>query len=380
MNARADAHEPVASRAYRWVLIAGFLLALAANLPGHMSPESVLAYEQAHEKLRATWEPGAYSAVLHVFDRLLKGTSLYVAASSALLFGAWLALPGVAGRRGWLAVAVALPLVLTPQVLIYQGVVWRDVLFANLAVAAFVLIARAERDWTTRRDWLSLAAAVLMLALAAAVRENGVVIGLAGALTLAWAARRSGWRALLAWGAGAMVAIALLGAGLDFASRPKQVDPDWQAHTAGAAVDLMGRGSQTLADLVLTPDPRCKVVPTGVTGPVDLMDPLELAPGKRINDRALAAYARAFYATPVYSHLAWALLALAIAVLLVLRRRAADRAIAGLQLGSLAFGASLALTAASCQYRNLYVVDLAAMTGLIYLALTPGWPKRVRRT
>jgi hypothetical protein len=358
------------------VLIAGFLLALAANLPGHMSPESVLAYEQGHERLRATWEPGAYSAVLHVFSRILKGTSLYVAASSALLFGAWLALPGVAGRRGWLAALVAALLVVTPQVLIYQGVVWRDVLFANLAVAAFVLIARAERDWAARRDWLSLGAAVLMLGLAAAVRENGLVMGLAGALTLGWAARRSGWRALLAWGAGAMVAIALLGAGFDFASRQKHVDPDWQAHTAAAAVDAMGRGSQTLADLILTPDPRCKVVATGVQGPADLMDPLELAPGKRINDQALSAYARAFYPTPIYSHLTWAILALAIAVLLLLRRRAADRAMAGLQLGSLAFGASLALTAASCHYRNLYVVDLAGMTGLIYLALTPGWPKR----
>jgi hypothetical protein len=376
MNARPETGEAWASRAYRWVLIAGYLTALAANLPGHMSPEAVLAYEQAREKLHATWEPAAYSAVLQVFDRMLRGTSLYVAAASVLLFGSWLALPGVAGRRSWLAVAVAALALLTPQVLIYQGEVWRDVLFADLAVAAFVLIARAERDWPARRDWLSLAAAVAMLALAAAVRENGLVIGLAGALTIAWAARRGGWRALLAWGAGAMVVIALLSAGLDLASRRKDVDPDWQAHTAAAALDLQGRGTQTLADLVLTPDPSCKIAPTGVHGPADLLDSLELAPGKTMKDRALSAYARAFYATPVYSHLTWAIVALAIAVLLLFRRRAADGAMAGLQLGALAFGASLALTAASCHYRNLYVVDLAGMTGLIYLALTPGWPKR----
>lgn len=378
MNARAETREAWASRAYRWVLIAGYLTALAANLPGHMSPEAVLAYEQAREKLHATWEPAAYSAVLHVFDRLLRGTSLYVAAASALLFGSWLALPGVAGRRGWLAVVVAALLLFTPQVLIYQGEVWRDVLFADLTVGAFVLIARAERDWTARRDWLSLAAAILMLALGAAVRENGLVIGLAGALTIGWAARRGGWRTLIAWGAGAMVAITLLAAGLDLASRHKAVDPDWQAHTAAAALDLQGRGTQTLADLVLTPDPRCRIAPTGVHGPADLLDDLELAPGKTMKDRALSAYARGFYATPVYSHLTWGLVGLAIAVLLLFRRRAADTAMAALQLGSLAFAASLALTATGCHYRNLYVVDLAGMTGLIYLALTPGWPKRAR--
>jgi hypothetical protein len=215
-----------------------------------------------------------------------------------------------------------------------------------------------------------------MLALAAAVRENGLVVGLAGALAIAWAARRGGWRSLLAWGAGAMVVITLLATGFDAVSRPKEIDPDWQAHTAAAAVDAMGRGSQTLADLVLTPVPACKVVATGVSGPADLVDALELAPGKRVNDRALSAYARGFYATPIYSHLTWAIVALILGVLFLLRRRPGDGALAGLQLGSLAFGASLALTAASCHYRNLYVVDLAGMTGLIYLALTPGWPKR----
>jgi hypothetical protein len=378
MNARAETPEDLKARLYRWVLIAGALVCLAANLPGHMSPDSVLAYEQAREKLHATWEPAAWPAVLHLFDRLLRGPSLYVTASVALLFGAWLALPSLTGRRSWPAVVLAALLVLTPQMLIYPGVVWADVALAELSVMGFILLARAARDWPARRDWLSLAAAAACLALASAVRENGLVIGLAGGLVLAATARRGGWRPMLIWGAAGMAVIALLATGFTAAGHryAKTLDPDWQAHALAAAPDQMGRGTQTLASLLLTPDLACQTVATGISGPADLMDALELAPGKTTKDRALSAYARHFYGTPAYSHLAWALVGLALAVLLLLRRRPGDGAMAGLQLASLAFAASLSLTAASCHYRNLYVVDLSAMTGLIYLALDLRWPKR----
>jgi hypothetical protein len=196
---------------------------------------------------------------------------------------------------------------------------------------------------------------------------------------LAWTARRGGWRAVLAWGAGAMVVVALLAAGLAFATQPKQVDPDWRSHVQASAVDTAGLGNQTLASIFAPSDPACLKIATGVSGPADLLDTLELAPGKTPKDRALSAYARQFYATPVYSHLTWAVAALAIAVLLLLRRRPGDGAMAGLQLGALAFAASLPLTAVGCHYRNLYLVDLAAFTGLIWLALDPPFLGRRRQ-
>src|SRR4051812_41134711 len=170
-----------------------------------MSVDSVIALEEARSGVRQTWAPAAFSAVLHAFDVIVAGTGLYVAATSALLFASLMALPALRGRTNWLAVILAGLAILTPQLLIYQGIVWRDVLFANLTIAGFVLLARADQLWAERPPWFSLAGAALCLALAAAVRQNGLVLVVFAALALGWTARAGGWRARLAWGLGGLV-------------------------------------------------------------------------------------------------------------------------------------------------------------------------------
>ncbi|MDB5442182.1 MAG: hypothetical protein JWP73_558, partial [Phenylobacterium sp.] len=151
--------EALKARVFRWVLILGLLASLAANLPGHMSVDSVIALDEARTGVRQTWAPAAFSWVLRRFDHLLSGTGLYVAASSGLLFAALMSLPSLRRRASWAAAGLAVLVVLTPQLLIYQGIVWRDVLFANLTIAGFVLLARAELQRATRRDWPALAGA-----------------------------------------------------------------------------------------------------------------------------------------------------------------------------------------------------------------------------
>ena len=59
----------------------------------------------------------------------------------------------------------------------------------------------------------------------------------------------------------------------------------------------------------------------------------------------------------------YALLALAGLVVLVSRRRPADLAMAGLLAGALAFAASFFVISISCDYRYLYLLDLAALAG-----------------
>ena len=58
-------------------------------------------------------------------------------------------------------------------------------------------------------------------------------------------------------------------------------------------------------------------------------------------------------------------------VLLVLRGRPSDFVMAGLQAGALAFAGSFLVIALACAYRYLYFLDLAAITGVIHLALDP---------
>lgn len=447
--------ETLARTAYRWVLIAGLLLSLAANLPGQMSVDSVIALEEARSRIRQTWAPAAFSGVLHAFDMLLQGTGLYVVASSALLFGAWMSLPNLRPRTGWAAAVVAAIAVLTPQVLIYQGVVWRDVLFANLTVAGFILLARAASHWGLRRDWLSLVAAAACLGLGAAVRQNGIILALAAAVALAWTSRAGGWRAALGWGGGGFLATIAFALAFNFAAQPHEVadhlrpgaetlilehydvvgalahDPALPLNDIAAAnpaaaarikaeapkiysparVDTLDQDAafrqalwhlpdaamnaqwrdvilhdtgaylahrfDVFDQLFLTPDLQaCLPVQVGVAGPPDMIDDLGLAPGVRPQDRALQHYAQDFFGTPVYSHLTFALIALACAGLLLWRRAGPDVSMAALLLGALAFTASFFVISVACDYRYLYLLDLAAMTGLIYVALDPPWRRR----
>ena len=50
---------------------------------------------------------------------------------------------------------------------------------------------------------------------------------------------------------------------------------------------------------------------------------------------------------------------------------AADLAVIGLMLAALSFAASFFVISLACDYRYLYLLDLAALVGLVYWALDP---------
>jgi hypothetical protein len=426
------------------------LLTLAANVPGQMSLDSVVALTEARTGVRQTWAPAVSSWVLKPFDGLVAGTGLYVTASAALLFLSLMSLTRLRPRSSWLAVALGVAAILTPQVLIYQGIVWRDVLFANLTIAGFILLAHAARRWAARPPILSLAGALACLALAALVRQNGLILVVAAAGALGWTARAGGWRRGLAWGLGALVAAGLLALGLNHLATPGQtvaklrpnaaalilehydvvgakahhprlklkeigkVDPAAQARIEGEAAKIYSPSRVDTLDLddsfrktlwhvpdaamdaqwrrivihypaayllqradvfrwvFLTPKLElCLPVQVGVVGPAAMLKTLDMQTGVDIQDQGLASYARHFYGTPVFSHLTWALVAVGVIVLLLRRRDPADWVFVALLGGTLAFVASFAAISVACDYRYLYLLDLAAMVGVLYTALDP---------
>jgi hypothetical protein len=109
----------------------------------------------------------------------------------------------------------------------------------------------------------------------------------------------------------------------------------------------------------------------GVDGPPDEMKVLGLKPHIRTQDRFLHSYVARFFHTPILSHLLFGALALVFLVLLVWRRMPADLAIAGLQAAALLFALSFFVISIACDYRYLYFLDLAAMTGALQLACGP---------
>jgi hypothetical protein len=447
--------------AYRLVVWAGFLLVLAANAPGHLSYDSVAQLHEGHFGRRETWGPAFYAWILGLFDRFIPGTALYVAASALLLFASFASLAWLRPRTSWLAVPVMALAALAPQVLIYQGIVWKDVLFANLAVCGLIALAHAARSWEQpRHRWLWLAAALLLEGAAAQTRQNGLVAGVVAALALGWIASRGRlWRGAR-WVAGGLVAFALAsqligmaslatlvrvggdaGAGVGVGLRLVQsydlvgaaaLDPTYRfnviaAHDPAAArvlqararldytgerIDVIDRDQTTTAAFDTVPSPvirdqwldlverrpglylrvraedfrwvlttpvidRCLAVNLGADAPPRLMGDLHITRRWTGTDQQLANYVSWLVDTPLYRHFTYLALSLALSGFFLWRREPQDIAMLGLQVGSLGFAASFFLISIACDYRYLYFCDLAAIVGLVYLALDPA--RRPRR-
>jgi hypothetical protein len=433
-----------ARRATATLLIAGWALMLAMNAPGQLSYDSVTQLADGRAGLYNSWHPPVMAWLLGLFDSLVPGTFLFLLFQSLLVLGAFLALLWLS-PRGWMSVLVAAAIVLTPQWLLYQGEIWKDILFTGAALAGFAGLA-----WYARtRHPAALIASGVLLTLAACARQNGLVLLPVAAVTLWLIARRqgrtgwtsgwiSGWRYALAFLLATLALTAMVGFALSFrgdggegagaelrlgqsydlagalARRPGLSLP--LADDPGLESALRGRGRTlysplgndpfaadpainhalantpdgavahawralvlehpllylrvrwaAFAAVLLTPDPLiCHFAVAGVTGPTALDSRLGLKPGLRPQDRALAAYARPFFATPVFSHLAWGALAIGLFVVLLKRGSPPDLAVAGLLAGALLFVLSFAVISIACDYRYLVFLDFAAMAASVY--------------
>ena len=197
-----------ARQALRIVLAAGLLLVLAADLPGHMSYDTIAQLYEGHFHIRETWGPPIYAWLLGLSDAVIPGVSVMVAASSLLFFATLMGLAGLRGRISWLAVVFAALMVLTPQVLIYQGIVWKDIAFADSAIGATGCLAQAFAHWDRPRvRWPWLVAALLLFAVASMVRQNGVLVPLVASLALGLMGSRGQWRRFAAWTGGGLLAL-----------------------------------------------------------------------------------------------------------------------------------------------------------------------------
>lgn len=403
---------------------------LALNAPGQLSYDSVTQLADGRTGHYNTWHPPLMAWLLGVFDSLVPGTFLFLLFQSLLLLGGLLALLALK-PRGWLSAGLALLIVLTPQWLLYQGDIWKDMLFADAAIAGFAALA-----WHARRPHPARAiAGLLLLVLAAAVRQNGVVLLPVAAVTLALI-MPGRWR----WGLGFLAAglVLLLGLNLVLAARsdggdgaaaeirlaqsydlagaftrepdlsvPLPPDLDRLLRGPGARLYTPLRNDPFAADpalskarsdapdgvistawkalvlnhpwlylevrwadfaaVVTTPDSDvCHFATSGVTGPPQLLRQLGLSLRNRTQDRALKSYAGLFYGTPLFSHVAWGLLAILLLMVLLRRPSPADKAVAGLLAGALLFSLTFFFISIACDYRYLIFLDLAVMAASLY--------------
>jgi hypothetical protein len=199
------------------VAVAGFAAAVVANWPGHFPPDAIFQLAQGRSGVFSFAHPPVMAWLLGLADRLTPDAGAFMVMDAALFFTGIAALALAVGAR-WFAVLALAFLCASPLVLIYQGLVVKDVFFADTMLAAFAAIAWAGRLWPKggARRVLCLLAIILMLA-AALTRQNGAVAAGVGVLTLAWTAwaraeRGGKTRAFMGVAAGA--AVLLAGAGV----------------------------------------------------------------------------------------------------------------------------------------------------------------------
>lgn len=450
------------SRVTSGVIFAGFVFCLAANLPGHMSFDSIIQLLEGRKEAYAGWHPPVTSWLLGLTDAILPGTALFVVLDALLIYGALWLLARWAPRPSWTAAVLALAAVVTPQYLIYPGIVWKDVLFSATSVAGFVALAGAARDWATpRRRTAWVGAALVLLVLASLARQNGILLLLGGVVAFGWiamrqedldwcgAAKRTGialLAALLLFGAANVLLgmrltkefggarqfrllqaydiIAVLAAkpGLPLDELDKS-DPALSAAMRADGVPLYTpqrndplAGSKPLQDALTAVSPgllraqwfgiifhhpllylearadifgwvlftpridKCLPFTVGVQGPQDELDALNMDPRWDDRDVWLQNYGDAFEGTPIFQHGIFALLSVIAAWILLKRRRPADIAIGVMQVAALIYTASFFAISLACDYRYLYVLDLAAVAGWFSLAPDWDWPEtRLRR-
>jgi hypothetical protein len=442
--ARSQGSGSLARPAALAVLAAGYLGVLAADWPGHLTYDSVIQLLDGRTGRYHLWHPPVMAWLMGLADAVARGAGLFMALNALLAFGSFAGLLFLRRRISWAAVAAAALIAASPLVLIYQGFVWKDVLFANATLAGFTALAfsvRLPRGLAA----LAIVKGFLLLTLAALVRQNGALVLPAGALAVYLAqVRAKGPRVrgralavavtglvaaggLAVWATGALYARRVddVGAGVQaryvqvydvigaatrdpFVSfapfgpegaaalrratplyTPQRIDPltadaGFQAATENAPAvakawsDVLSRHTRAyLAHrldvfrwMAAPPDvTRCAVAPVGLDGPPATLKALGLTPRLSARDRTMKAYAGLFYRTPVFSHVPYAVVALALAfVFLVRSREPADAVVGVMMAASLVFAASFLAIGLACDYRYLYVVDLTAMAGALYWA------------
>jgi hypothetical protein len=431
------------------ILVAGFTAILAVNLPGQLSYDSVAQLFEGRTGHYNSWHPPVMAWLLGLFDALLPGPSLFVVFQAALVLGALLSILWLRRRVSWAAAGMAFLCLLTPQFFLYQGAVWKDVLFADAAVAGFVALAQAAVHWQRPRLRFGLIVlAFLLLALAAMTRQNGVIALAAGGIALAVIARRKGasagqggaaFLAALLFSVTVSFALAARGDGGDGAraelvmlqiydmtgmmhaqsglvlekihardprletvlrgdgvrlytpvrndtlyaapvlvqaigsAPPGLVFGQWQALVLAHPLAYLAMRARLFDWVFLTPDIlACRPTYTGIDGPSAVLKTLGLTARVRPRDRALTFYALRFAGTPIFSHPAFAAVALGCLFLLLRRRRSADIVFAFLLGGVFVFAASFFFISVACDYRYLYFLDLSVLATLFYLAADPG--------
>lgn len=180
------------------IIVFGGIASVAVNSPGHLSYDLVIQLLEAREGLYDNWHPPVMSWILGVCDHAVPGATLFLVFNALLAYGALASIMAATCGASWVAPLAAALCISLPQLFIMQGIVWKDVLFADASLAGFTLMFHATLQWERRRvRAILLSASVACLALATLTRQNGFLILLPAATAIGAIAHAKADRARL---------------------------------------------------------------------------------------------------------------------------------------------------------------------------------------
>lgn len=428
------------------VLAAQAALGLYVGLPGQMSTDSIIQLYEGRTLQFVSFNPPLMSLLLGVLDRLGNAPVGFVLLSQALLSASsWLVLRGAA-RTTVVRLCLAAVVLLNPVVLIYVGIVWKDVLLAHAVVLVYLLLAWLHRDRKPLTPLLAVLV-LLLLTIIVGVRQQGLLFAVPAALWAATTLGRSrrarllagiallaipvgtnrlldsyaggaranpqidavatGWRILVQYD----IAGILANGGSLPADTPSALADEfrrqslryslyrvdtldgsppqfWALDTAAAtrlwrgtialspAAYLRHRAAHFAALLGLAGMRSCLPVYTGTDGPVvlpgtdrDLTAFLGLAAGVHHASYRVHDFGRDYGDTPLFMHLAYAVVLMMVALWLLVRR---EHVLLTLSVCALLFLTSYSVVGIACDFRYAYTLTVTTTLLVAYACLNFG--------
>jgi hypothetical protein len=169
-------------------LAAAYAVTVLVFYPGYITFDARYVYADAMTWHFGDWQSPAMAVLWRLVDPIAPGASSMFLLTATLYWLAFGTLALVAARRSvWLGLATAL-LAFTPPAFFFVGMIWRDVLFAVIWLAAAVL-AFAAADRGARLRAAIQALALLLIALGVLLRPNALVAAPVLAAYVIWPMR-----------------------------------------------------------------------------------------------------------------------------------------------------------------------------------------------
>jgi hypothetical protein len=170
------------------IVCAGVLLMLVVFYPGIMTYDAKFIYEDMTKGTRGDWQSPLMTVLWGLIDPLAPGAASMFLLMVALYWLGFSLLSLALARRSIWAAIVLLLLALSPAAFAFQGIIWRDVLFADawlLAAALPFAAAPCARPARIAAQVIGLA----LLAFGVLLRPNALVAAPVLALAIVWPAQ-----------------------------------------------------------------------------------------------------------------------------------------------------------------------------------------------